>query len=693
MVSKVIKFAAVLLFVAGAAQASSDINNLPVNLAVANISNILYFVAFIGGALMILSPCSAATLPAYFASSFGSADKPSKFLITKRTITFFSGFALVYAFIGAGASFIGRILNIYQEYLSVGAGVLLIAFALLMLSGRGFGRGFGHGVSGKPTAPSYKRIFVYGLLFAVGFSGCAGPILAGILTVAVNLPAAQAILLMLFYSLGMGVPLVLLSLFFDKVKIFNTKFFQWHRQVKIAGKDFYLTLPNIISGILLALIGIVFIVYRSTFVLSGKFPRALTDAGYALQDKLLQMNIPPYVDMILFVVVGFVVLKLAEKYADNIFSAATAALKKLDRLKAVLIIWVVVNFLFNQVLFFNLQADFERQAAAAAEAARPAEFELIVLTANDCDSCYNLNPVVDSFKSRKVKIKSEQVVDFGDDKAKEIIAKYNVKKVPTFIAIGEVDKDKELRALLGRAGTVDNNTFVFTDTPAPYIEADSGKVRGLFNLIYLTDKSCEQCYDVSAHKSILARLGLNPVEVIDYDISSADGRKLVNQYNINKVPTIILDGDMEAYNGFAPRWQQVGTVENDGKYVFRQVQIMGTYKDLQTRKIVEAKNSNQANGGQQQNQNVIVVNAEEFSFSQSNIKLKKGQKVTIRLVNQGGAPHDFVVDELGIKSNRLRSGEVEDITFTPDKVGKFAFYCSVPGHRQAGMEGVIEVVE
>ncbi len=693
MVRKAIKLAAVLLFVAGAAQAGSDVSNLPVNLAVASISNILYFVAFIGGALMILSPCSAATLPAYFASSFGATNKPSKFLITRRTIAFFGGFALVYAFIGAGASFVGRILNIYQEYLSVGAGVLLIIFALLMLSGRGFGRGKSYGPSGGPKEPSLQRIFVYGMLFAVGFSGCAGPILAGILTVAVNLPASQAILLMLFYSLGMGIPLVILSLFFDKIKIFNTRFFQWQRQVKIAGQDFYLTLPNIISGVLLALIGIVFIVYRSTFVLSAKFPRALTEAGYAIQDKLLKMDIPPYVDMILFVGLGFVGLKLMEKYADNIIAFITAAMRKLDRLKAVLIIWIVVNFLFNQVLFFNLQADFERQAAAAEEAARPAEFDLIIITASDCDNCYNLTPVVDSFKSRGVKIKSEKIVDFSDEQAKDIIAKYKVTKVPTFIATGEVDKDQELRVLLDRAGVVNGNTFVFTDTPAPYIETNSGEIRGLFNLIYLTDESCEQCYNVSVHKSILTRFGLRPVEETSYDISSGEGRRLVRQYNIDKVPTIILDGDMTAYNGFDARWQQVGTIEEDGKYVFRQVQIMGTYKDLQTQKVVEAKNSNQANNSQAKSQNVIVLNADEFNFSQKNIKLKKGQQVTIRLVNKGGAPHDLVVEELGIKTNRLRSGEVEDITFTPDRTGKFTFYCSVPGHRQAGMEGVIEVVE
>ncbi len=694
---------------ASIAYSASDVSSLPVNLAVSSISNILYFVAFVGGALMILSPCSAATLPAYFASSFGAAEKPDKLLITKRTVSFFGGFALVYAFIGAGASFIGRMLNVYQEQLSIAAGILLIIFAVLMLTGIGFGRSRLHSRHIDGQGVSYKRIFVYGMLFAVGFSGCAGPVLAGILTIAVNLPSYQAILLMLFYSLGMGVPLVLLSLFFDKIKIFNTKFFTWNKKVEIAGKNIYLTLPNIISGILLAVIGIVFIVYRSTFVLSAKFPRALTEAGYAIQDKLLKMNLPGYVDLILFVVVGFVVIKLIEKYSDNIVGFFTNITAHLDKIKWVLAVWLVINFIFNQALFFSLQSDIKRQVAAAEEAARPADFELILITKSDCQECYNLNSIINSFKSRNVNIKSENTYDLSDPKAQELIEKYNISRIPTFIAVGEINKDQELRSMMERVGRITDNVFVFVDTPAPYIDIETGEIRGKFDLVYITDDSCSECYSYEVHRSILQRLGLNPSNINAYDISSKEGKDMISKYNIKSVPTIILRGDIGAYQGFDRVWQQVGTIEEDGVYVFRRTEVMGTYKDLNTGEIVEVDTGSAAVQNQNQNSpstgqdvsgqtapegnNVIVLNAEEFQFSTNSIKVKKGETVTIRLVNKGRAPHDFVIDGLNIRSSRLSGGQTENIVFTPDKTGKFTFYCSVPGHREAGMEGIIEVVE
>ncbi len=75
------------------------------------------------------------------------------------------------------------------------------------------------------------------------------------------------------------------------------------------------------------------------------------------------------------------------------------------------------------------------------------------------------------------------------------------------------------------------------------------------------------------------------------------------------------------------------------------------------------------------------------------IKANVGDTITITLTSGEGAEHDFVIDELGVKSPSV-TGQGESVTFTfvADKPGKFTYYCSIPGHRQAGMEGVIEIV-
>ena len=65
----------------------------------------------------------------------------------------------------------------------------------------------------------------------------------------------------------------------------------------------------------------------------------------------------------------------------------------------------------------------------------------------------------------------------------------------------------------------------------------------------------------------------------------------------------------------------------------------------------------------------------------------KAELVQINLINGEGAEHDVVVDQYGSRSDRVVvKGDSSTFSFTADRVGQFAYYCSVPGHREAGME-------
>ena len=71
----------------------------------------------------------------------------------------------------------------------------------------------------------------------------------------------------------------------------------------------------------------------------------------------------------------------------------------------------------------------------------------------------------------------------------------------------------------------------------------------------------------------------------------------------------------------------------------------------------------------------------------------EGETVQINLINGEGAEHDIVVDQYGARSSRVvGKGASSAVTFTASKTGEFAYYCSAPGHREAGMEGRIRVV-
>lgn len=82
-----------------------------------------------------------------------------------------------------------------------------------------------------------------------------------------------------------------------------------------------------------------------------------------------------------------------------------------------------------------------------------------------------------------------------------------------------------------------------------------------------------------------------------------------------------------------------------------------------------------------------------FDWSMTEFEASPGQ--TIHVVNTGSLQHDFTVDDWGIQTDLLNGGEEADVAVPDDaEVGaEVVFYCSVPGHRESGMEGTITVVE
>ena len=75
------------------------------------------------------------------------------------------------------------------------------------------------------------------------------------------------------------------------------------------------------------------------------------------------------------------------------------------------------------------------------------------------------------------------------------------------------------------------------------------------------------------------------------------------------------------------------------------------------------------------------------------LSVLKGDVVQITLINGEGAEHDFVVPEFGARSEFITSvGASTTLVFTAGETGSYSYYCSVPGHRAAGMEGLVNVI-
>ncbi len=225
--------------------------------AESNVRNISFLIAFLAGFISLLSPCTATTLPAFFAFAFKEKKD-----ILKVMLAFSAGFMLVFIILGIIAAYIGKSLLFLQEgnatFAKI-AGFILIGLGIMMF----FGKGFSSFIKTRKVHHDYFGIFLLGIFFVIGWSACLGPILVGILVMATYLHNfLYAALLFFFYGVGLLVPLFVIAGLYDKYDMGNRTWMQ--------GKTFYLgkfafNTSNMIGGLLLIIMGAIVYIYKGTW--------------------------------------------------------------------------------------------------------------------------------------------------------------------------------------------------------------------------------------------------------------------------------------------------------------------------------------------------------------------------------------------------------------------------------------------
>lgn len=214
-----------------------------------------------------------------------------------------------------------------------------------------------------------------------------------------------------------------------------------------------------------------------------------------------------------------------------------------------------------------------------------------VLTDPSCPKCIDPKLTIESFKKAGIKIADQNEVFWNSYEGSRIINEYKITKIPTFILSSDIDLYENVKSSWTNLGTVEQDlTYVARNLFLPYRDLEKNQITGLVNLIYLTDSACPGCYQADqVQKPILTQgygVALNSERVVD--ISTSEGQNLINRYNITKVPTVILSPDADQYTNLKNVWGNVGTVETDGWYIFREMQQLNgvIYKDLTTNQIV-----------------------------------------------------------------------------------------------------------
>ena len=174
----------------------------------------------------MLSPCILPLIPVYLAvmagpAAAGEGQGRRRLRVFRHAVLFLAGFTLLFVALGAGAGWVGELLKADFRLVQRISGSLMILFGLFMLAASriswlNYEKRL---ASGTGLAAGYLRSFVIGLLFALAWTPCVGPVLGGILALAFNSESAwRGAGLLAVYSLGLGLPFLILGLALDSLQ-------------------------------------------------------------------------------------------------------------------------------------------------------------------------------------------------------------------------------------------------------------------------------------------------------------------------------------------------------------------------------------------------------------------------------------------------------------------------------------------
>ncbi|MEX0764691.1 MAG: cytochrome c biogenesis protein CcdA [Nitrosopumilaceae archaeon] len=228
-------------------------------------------IAAIAGLGSFLAPCILPMIPAFLAYISGTTITElqrnngtinlvaNRLNIVLNTVFFVLGFSVVFSVFGVILNSVlsSSAANLISGFNQIG-GVIIIGFGGFMLLSTKFKNlNFEKRFFPNRTKASYPLSFLFGLAFAAGWTPCIGPILGSILTLAATSPG-QSFTLLLTYSLGLGIPFILMGIFFSR----------FTRLIKSLSK--HLKYYSIIMGSFIIVLGV--LVYTNQLATIASFP-------------------------------------------------------------------------------------------------------------------------------------------------------------------------------------------------------------------------------------------------------------------------------------------------------------------------------------------------------------------------------------------------------------------------------------
>ncbi len=203
-----------------------------------------YVISFLEGIITFISPCLLPMLPIYISYFAGGGERTSRRTLV-NALGFVLGFTVLFTAMGALAGTLGSFLIKHQTAVNIISGIIVIFFGLSYLGVFRLSIFRGSRFTMNSDNMGFISSILFGVIFSVGWTPCVGAFLGSALMLASQQGhVLTGVLMLLCYSLGLGIPFLISAVLIDKLK---SAFAFIKKNYKII---------NIICGLLLILVGI-----------------------------------------------------------------------------------------------------------------------------------------------------------------------------------------------------------------------------------------------------------------------------------------------------------------------------------------------------------------------------------------------------------------------------------------------------
>ena len=178
-----------------------------------------YILTFLEGIASFISPCLLPMVPIYISYFIGQENNNSKKAIT-NSIGFVLGFTTVFLILSIFASSLGTVLSNNIKYIKIFFGIVIILFGLNYMGLLNIGFLNKSKVKNVDTKNfNFFKAMIFGILFSISWTPCIGTFLSSaLLLIARQQDMLKGIILMLLYSIGLGIPFIISAILIEKLK-------------------------------------------------------------------------------------------------------------------------------------------------------------------------------------------------------------------------------------------------------------------------------------------------------------------------------------------------------------------------------------------------------------------------------------------------------------------------------------------